>query len=535
MDLTDIKNSFEQFRDKPFRPFQEESIKWLLGSDKRFTILEAPTGSGKTLIAMAAGVANGSLTYMVHSKVLQNQVTEDFPEARSLFGRANYSCTMDAELSCDECIHSKHYPCEYKYTCPYEVQKRVVLGARLKILNYDYFLSEVNYVGRFRDANFLIIDEADNLENTLINFCTLTFSQYAINRLGLGEPARKTAKSKEGIEPWRDFAQTAKYRVVSILNKLDFEIKDMGEIKGEFRIKKVKERTRVKRLLEKIDLFLNNVDETWIFDDRGESDTFNTNYGTKYMPLQNYVFRPLWLNEDLAEEFLWKHGKKWVLMSASFLPQHILTKTLGIPPNEVDYQCTPSTFPPERRPIHIEPVANLTSKTMDAELPALVQRIKEIVDSHPQDKGLIHAVSYKLANQIVNGVQNSRLTTHNSSDRQAKLDYFVESGLPLVMVSPSMERGVNLEQDLCRFIIVAKAPFLNLGDKIVSSRVYSNGTVGRDWYQATMLLTVLQGCGRGMRSEDDYCEVYILDEQFQRVYNKRPLLLPEWWREAVTW
>src|SRR5271157_5029416 len=516
--LSQIKDTFENYNGKPFRLYQEESIKFILESEKRFTILEASTGAGKSLVAMTAGKAEGTLTYMVHSKILQNQITEDFPEARSLFGRSNYTCTAISDVSCEECIHTKYHPCEYKQSCPYEVKKREVLAAQLKILNYDYFLSEANYVGRFAGAPFLIIDEADNLENTLINFCTLTFSQYAIGRLGLGEPARRTAKSKEGIEPWKDFAQIAKERVVGIIRKLDHEIADLGEGAGQWKVTKMKERTRVVRLLEKVQLFIANVDATWIFDDRDES---------------KYVFRPLWLNEDLAEQFLWKHGEKWVLMSASFLPQHIVCKTLGIPPDELNYMCVPSTFPVERRPIHVEAVANLTSKTMEAEVPKLIERIREIVTAHPKEKGLIHAVSYKLAMQIANGLQNDRVVTHNSSDRQAKLDYFMDSDLPLIMVSPSMERGVSFEQDLCRFIIVAKAPFLNLGDKIVSSRVWSNGKMGNEWYAAIMLLNTLQMCGRAMRSEDDYCVTYILDEQFQRVLHKKPSLLPNWWKEAI--
>jgi Rad3-related DNA helicase len=526
MNLKDIKDTFDQFKGSPFRPYQEESIQYLLNSEKRFTILEAPTGSGKSMVAMVAGKANGSLTYMVHSKILQNQITEDYPEARSLFGRANYPCLMDQELTCDECVSTKANPCRDKISksfpegnCPYELAKQFTLRATLKILNYDYFLSEVNYVGRFAGADFLIIDEADNLENTLINFCTLTFSQYALNRLGLGEPARKTANSKVGIEPWKDFAYTAKARVKSVLSKMDLDIEELGNARGEFVIKMLKERVRVKRLLEKIELFIGNVDKTWIFDDRDQ---------------QKYIFRPLWLTQGLAEQFLWQHGMKWVLMSASFLPTQILCKTLGIPTDEVVYRCVPSTFPPERRPIHINPVANLTNKTMVAEVPKLVKEIKRIIAAHPTEKGLIHAVSYKLANQIIEGVDNPRLITHNSNDRQDQLDMFMDSDQPYVMVSPSMERGINLPMDACRFVIVAKAPWMYMGDKIVAARVYS-GNVGKDWYQASMLLTVLQGSGRGMRSEDDFCEVWILDAQFQRVYQQRPLLIPSWWREAVVW
>jgi Rad3-related DNA helicase len=40
--------------------------------------------------------------------------------------------------------------------------------------------------------------------------------------------------------------------------------------------------------------------------------------------------------------------------------------------------------------------------------------------------------------------------------------------------------------------------------------------------------------GRGMRSEDDYCESWILDKQFtDNIYKKNRQLLPSWWREAL--
>jgi len=41
--------------------------------------------------------------------------------------------------------------------------------------------------------------------------------------------------------------------------------------------------------------------------------------------------------------------------------------------------------------------------------------------------------------------------------------------------------------------------------------------------------------GRAMRSADDFCESWILDAQFKRVYEKKPMSLALWWREAVSW
>jgi ATP-dependent DNA helicase DinG len=100
-------------------------------------------------------------------------------------------------------------------------------------------------------------------------------------------------------------------------------------------------------------------------------------------------------------------------------------------------------------------------------------------------------------------------------------------------VSPSMERGVSLDGDLARFIIILKCPYLYLGDKIVATRVYS-GATGQSWYTASMLLTVLQMSGRGMRSEDDSCTTYILDSNFSKTLNRNARMLPHWWRDAIS-
>jgi ATP-dependent DNA helicase DinG len=544
------KDGFRNFNGEPFRKHQEEAIGFILESDKRFVVLEAPTGSGKSLIAMTAGNAMGGMTYMVHSKMLQNQITESFPEARSLFGRANYPClrdershhrvaslpsagsaTLRADMhgggrTCAECTHTRRHPCQYKRTdCIYASEKRMLLAAKLKILNYDYYLSEVNYVGRLADQPFIVIDEADNLENTLINFMTLTFTKYAMGRLGIGYPERKSSDSKLGIAPWVSFGEMAKYRAVGIIKKLGAEIDSFGEITQDYQVTKIKEFSRVTQLLEKITLFLDNVDDTWMFQEVDNG---------------GISFRPLWVSEKMADTFMWGHGAdrcKWVLMSASFLPPAILAKTLGIPRDEIDYLCVESNFDPERRPIHIEDVGNLTAKTMDAETPKVIERVGEILDLHPDQKGLIHCVSYKLGNALIDGMKFTkhagRLLIHDSKTRQEVFDQFVSNGGNHVMVSPSMERGVSLDGDLARFIIILKCPYLYLGDKIVSTRVYS-GATGQSWYTASMLLTVLQMSGRGMRSEDDSCTTYILDSNFSKTLNRNARMLPHWWRDAIS-
>ena len=523
MNVTEAKSQLSNYCNLPFRPYQEEAIEYIVNSDKRFIFLEAPTGSGKSLCAIVSGIVMGGVTYSVHSKILQTQITQDFPEAYSLFGRSNYCCLLNEGLSCDECSHTKQTPCEEKYRCIYDIEKKKVVNAQLRILNYDLLLSEANYVGRFSGSLFNIVDEADNLENTLINFITLTFTSYTLGRLGLAsyiESLKKTSKNTEELLfSWKRFAEIASTRTFTIIKKLSSVIDTFSNPFSLDQTKIIKERTRIQRFLTKINLFIRNVDKTWLLDD-SQTD--------------KWIFQPLWLTSELAEEFMWRHAKQWVLMSASFLPLHLECKRLGIPINETDYKCLPSIFPVNRRPIYIEPVANLTVKTMTEETPKLIVRIKEIVDDHPNVKGLIHSVSYKLADMIIKGVSSPRLITHNGQNRQEILNMFMKSNQPLVLVSPSMDRGVSFEMDLARFIIVAKAPFLSLGDRVVSARVYGS-SIGNEWYSSTMLLSVLQMTGRAMRSAEDFCESWILDTQFKRVYEKKPLSLPSWWRNAVEW
>ena len=521
-DLNLAKSNFSNYRNQDFRTHQAEAIKYVLESEKKIVVLEAATGSGKSLIGMVTGSATGNLSYLVHTKILQNQITQDFPESSSLFGRANYICKMSSDHTCDECSHTLMMPCRHKRTdCEYESRKKEVLAAKYKIMNYDYYLSECNYVEKFSGAPLVVIDEADSLENVLINFTTLQFSSYALRRMDMLDWAGKlkmTSKDKVGLlESWKEFGAMANERVNNVIKKLSRDIESWGQDLNLQQMEVLKEKSRVVRLKEKINLFLDNVDENWLLDNQDGS---------------KLIFRPLWMTQELAENFLWRHGQKFVLMSASFYPKLILAKCLGIDVDDMDYHEVLSQFPVSNRPVYCCPVANMTAKTTEAELPKLISAVKTIVDAYPDVKGIIHAVSYKLAESIISGVNNPRLITHNSHDRQEVIDNFIESSEPLILVSPSLERGISLDEDKCRLIIILKAPFLSLGDKIISSRLYSSH-IGQQWYTATMLLTILQMCGRGIRSKDDKADTFILDTQAKKAIQSYPSFLPSWWLEAL--
>jgi len=217
-------------------------------------------------------------------------------------------------------------------------------------------------------------------------------------------------------------------------------------------------------------------------------------------------------------------------MSATFPPKAVLSQMLGLPTGDIEYIEIPSTFPAANRPVVINPVADMGYKTFNNSLPRLLKTIEKILKKHSHEKGIIHTVSWKL-NEAVMGMGNPRLVSHNSHDKDEQLGRFIKSP-DGVFVSPSSTRGVDLPDDKCRFVIIAKAPFQSLADKLVASRVYGSG-LGAFWYRAICAQDIVQASGRGVRHQDDYCVTYLLDKQIEKLVVDNQNLFPGYWKEAL--
>jgi Rad3-related DNA helicase len=221
-------------------------------------------------------------------------------------------------------------------------------------------------------------------------------------------------------------------------------------------------------------------------------------------------------------------------MSATISPWRQLCYDLGINTADVEFIDTPSVFPVVRRLVHYCPAANMNHGNKEGEFPNLVIALDKILEQHPNEKGLIHCVSYSNVHQILKLTRYpQRMITHQESDRQSQLYRFVESPMPLVLLSPSMERGIDLPYEHCRFIVIAKVPFPNLGDPQVAARLYRGKSAGQAWYAAATARRIVQATGRGMRSADDFCTSYILDSAFGDFYERNHAMFPRWWREAL--
>lgn len=518
--LNYLKHSFTNFKDRSFREPQLMALDFIARSQKKFIVIEAPTGAGKSMIGMSAAQLFKNTIYAVHSKPLQVQLQRDFPEAAVLFGRSNYSCSMSTKLNCSECPLLRPME-DCTRGCPYKAAKRFAMAAAFRVLNYSYLLSEANYVGMFSKQNLIVLDEADSLEGVLYDFVTIAIAESTLKALHLKLPKEHENVTDSQAEEWKSWAVKVKDKVGKKAEEMNRTIASWSEIHTDEEKALVKRAETYKNILTKLDIFTANVDRSW------QAEIKEGFRGGKTVH-----FKPLWLTPALTSSSLWRHSSKFILMSATFPPIDVLSRMLGINPKDIDYLSLPSTFPVENRRCIISPVANLTYHTQEIETPKILSAIRTILAKHPDEKGLIHTVNYRLAKNIMENITDRRLITHNTNDKQIVLDHFREANKPLVLVSPSSERGISLEDTQCRFIIMAKAPYLSLADKSVKAR-QSSGPIGNQWYLADMLLTVCQAMGRGVRHEADFCVSYLIDQQLAKRMGEHPSLLPPWFRDSL--
>ena len=110
MSLSQVSNYIRNF---PFPTLRERQSYVLKEIDAAFTsgykyiVLEAPTGFGKSPVAIAAALTLGSSYICTSTKDLQTQYSRDFPFVRVAKGKNNFTCEVK-----DDFIRNGTYKCK---------------------------------------------------------------------------------------------------------------------------------------------------------------------------------------------------------------------------------------------------------------------------------------------------------------------------------------------------------------------------------------------------------------------------------------
>lgn len=510
----DLPPKFTEYRKGQF----EISAK-IAASTKYAYMLDAPTGIGKSLIAATIQrLSEKNMVYVSVTKQLQQQILDDFPYAKTLKGRGNYRCLkypkMFPRITAEDCTAKDSSPCMHQDACPYLVAKKEALRAPLAVLNAAYFLSEANYSGGFSGTKLLLYDESDTIENMLMSFIEVQITQRQLDEIGIDPPRLKTK-----FESWIEWGKSVLKILVPRLEALNMQLDSAADsLWGTVDIDTMKRQRILDRLVKKITFFIEEVDDTWVW----------------YQGEDTWIFKPTWI-APYAKRYLWSHAERSIQMSATILDYVQRAKDTGIDINDVAYSALPSPFPKENRPLFYRPVGKVINKEMDSVLPKLVTSINKILEKeHPEDKVLIHCVSYKILNYLKDRLPKNRIMTHGTSNRTEILETFKNSSLPKVLLSPSMDRGVDLPGEQCRAVIIPKMPYPDLGDPQIQRRLYGSKD-GNRWYALQAVSKIIQMSGRGVRSPSDYADTYVLDAKFQELYEEWPMMFPKWWKEAIIW
>lgn len=534
-DLTAIDNaSTHRLPDwlTDLRPHQMQAlqeIKDAFDGGAQLVWLDGPTGAGKTAIGECARRLMSPprnpipALYVCSGLTLQDQFLRDFPYAAIVKGRSNYPSELMLagimpEATADLCNRGKSgcwlCPSDKNEapTCSYRLAKISATHAELAVLNTTYMLYEANGAQpSFSGRDLVIADECDELEDELLGYTEYRLSERQAQQLFTQIPKKGT-----------HYVTIAKWLNDVVAPALRMAIAELAGRGNAIDI--VKRRNRLKRLYDQtLRTAKELVEGEWVRDDSHHS----------------LVLKPVHVGR-FGKELLWRHGRRWLAMSATIISADQLAEDLGATHLRQAVVRVPMTFPVENRPIFFAPVADMSYKGKAEGMPRLANAIGHLLTQHEGERVLIHSVSYELTEYLTktlrqwaaNGLLSDRkiISYRNADTREMAVARYRRTP-NAVIIAPSLDRGVDFRDDDCRVVIVAKVPFPSLGDKQVSARLHAPG--GQSWYNVQTVRTLVQMTGRGVRSRDDHCVSYILDRNFNNVLNKNKTLLPQWWREAV--
>ena len=223
----------------------------------------------------------------------------------------------------------------------------------------------------------------------------------------------------------------------------------------------------------------------------------------------------------LCWKFLYEKAKYRVCITATMGGKEAFEENNGLHFSELKegkLEVVPSTFDFTKSPVFVLNRFKMTLKERKQNLPNVVQIVTQLTKGKFKDeRGIIQTGSYDIAKEIYNKVPpevRSRMLIYRGSREKTLCVKIHQRSKNTILIGPTLNQGMDLPNEQCRFIIVCKVPFPSLGSSLVKEKT----RLFRRWYESTTSNEIIQGIGRGVRNETDWCVTYILDASFMELY-----------------
>lgn len=242
---------------------------------------------------------------------------------------------------------------------------------------------------------------------------------------------------------------------------------------------------------------------------------------------------------DLPVSFKEIYGTYNVFMSATVADVDVFCQSMHLDRKRTKFFQLPDMFPVEHRPIVGIPVAAVTKKEIDKD-PAgiyelLAEKLDEIAEAFPEHKIMVHTSSYAFGQDILGRVgmhtYKRMLCPRNGFENKEAIELYVRDGAPSILISPACREGYDFEGDLCRIQVFMKCPFPSMGDEVIRQKAAGRG--GKAWYAAKVATAIRQMYGRSTRNAKDFSITFFLDSKIIEFVQKNARLFPAEFHRAM--
>jgi Rad3-related DNA helicase len=548
-----LKEFVETFLPEDFiwRKGQKEAIIEIINAytnGVKTVILSSPTGSGKSVIAMAVSwILNqeNKKGYILASEIsLQDQYEKDFKKFNLNWGIIkgidNYLCIDNNEKNSLGTCRIRNKPPKRMYcygNCPYFSARDFASQSQTSLLNYSYWLIHLNYVNQhideqiFPQRDFTICDEGHKLLDIVQNHYSPRFDKKTIEKIEKITEFFAVYKVKDHILDFTNIktniGKLFKTENQDTLHEILLEIESSFEsYRSSWELLKDKVSKEYphddppKEWREALRLC------DWLKDLHCKIEDYNDIVGKT--STRNIVKNPAGEDEltfnCLEESYMMnKYFHQWtgftVLMSATFADPSKYLRSIAL--NTAKYIKMDSNFSFEKSPIYFYNKRRMTYNQIESNLPWLYQKLDEILEKHKHESGIIHTASYDLAMKIYEHIpkrHRRRILVYNGTEEKREVLDILKKNKNKVLLGPSLLEGLDLKDDWSRFAIFCKVPYLSLSDRFVATKLRINP----EWYREKAILSLLQGTGRSIRNDNDWAITYVLDGAMaDLIYNNR--------------